>query len=531
MQQLRFLIVFLLYAVNRESIILRFGGRRVNAFSFVGGNRNHLENNPQNFHFSGDYSQQTSSQKKQRSTTNNFNKNKEQKNKRPSIFKWVNSLNEWESYFKQTVSSFRGEPDPYTVLELPKYSSMKEVKSSYRKLAKRLHPDKTGNDPVAREKFLKVQKAYNLLIEREKESAGFEDLGDFSSESNQFNTFSTESNYQRSNEFFHFEGNYQQPFYTDAVIINISPGVLLILILLSVTAPMVFFFYIGTRLYLLISSKFIDIFLRQRLQGNYTSVPTHFKDILPFQVLPQHLLLVFNYENLLLDKSKQNKKSNDQIRERLTPHIPEGVTIICMDMANKNSQVWREFAKKELIQEPVVLDEVHNPHGLLVIAVTDEGQKYIDLTPSKLGHQWKGIGNHLSKMLPIVYDEGKPHKNDKVMEKNENKDQVMNEEISEDTSNSLGKEEHICCRFEASKEGNEEGKQLTKKETSKCFIYSIWTEEGNRLRGLKRETFKSCAPTNSKENVDEINLSKQNLNSHIYSESKQEQQVSNVDGG
>lgn len=52
--------------------------------------------------------------------------------------------------------------DPYAVLGLKAGASVKEVKSSFRTLSRRLHPDKNPS-PDAMEKYLEVQKAYEAL--------------------------------------------------------------------------------------------------------------------------------------------------------------------------------------------------------------------------------------------------------------------------------------------------------------------------------------------------------------------------------
>lgn len=63
--------------------------------------------------------------------------------------------------------------DYFTVLELDEGADEKEVKSAYRKLVKKYHPDRLGDvgDDVkeaAAEKFRKVQEAYEFLSEQKK---------------------------------------------------------------------------------------------------------------------------------------------------------------------------------------------------------------------------------------------------------------------------------------------------------------------------------------------------------------------------
>ncbi len=53
--------------------------------------------------------------------------------------------------------------NPYTLLGVAKSSSDKEIKSAYRKLAKKWHPDVNPGDKKAESKFKEITAAYNLL--------------------------------------------------------------------------------------------------------------------------------------------------------------------------------------------------------------------------------------------------------------------------------------------------------------------------------------------------------------------------------
>jgi DnaJ-class molecular chaperone len=53
--------------------------------------------------------------------------------------------------------------DPYEVLGVAKTASAKEIKSAFRKLAKKHHPDQNPNDPKAKDRFAQANQAYEIL--------------------------------------------------------------------------------------------------------------------------------------------------------------------------------------------------------------------------------------------------------------------------------------------------------------------------------------------------------------------------------
>ena len=63
------------------------------------------------------------------------------------------------------------EPDHYAVLELEPGSPMEEVKSQYRRLAKRDHPDLHGNDARSQEQFRRIHAAYAFLSDAPRKAA------------------------------------------------------------------------------------------------------------------------------------------------------------------------------------------------------------------------------------------------------------------------------------------------------------------------------------------------------------------------
>ena len=60
--------------------------------------------------------------------------------------------------------------DYYEVLGIDKSASEKELKSAYRKLAKKYHPDANPGDKQSEEKFKELSEAYDILKGLKKES-------------------------------------------------------------------------------------------------------------------------------------------------------------------------------------------------------------------------------------------------------------------------------------------------------------------------------------------------------------------------
>jgi DnaJ-class molecular chaperone len=58
--------------------------------------------------------------------------------------------------------------DPYDVLGVPRGASASNIKSAFRKLAKKHHPDANKNDPKAAERFAEFNSAYEILGDEKK---------------------------------------------------------------------------------------------------------------------------------------------------------------------------------------------------------------------------------------------------------------------------------------------------------------------------------------------------------------------------
>ncbi|MFX0042806.1 MAG: molecular chaperone DnaJ [Candidatus Hodarchaeota archaeon] len=60
--------------------------------------------------------------------------------------------------------------DYYEVLGVSKDASQNDIKLAYRRLARKLHPDMNKTDPNAKEKFIELQEAYEVLSDPDKRS-------------------------------------------------------------------------------------------------------------------------------------------------------------------------------------------------------------------------------------------------------------------------------------------------------------------------------------------------------------------------
>lgn len=70
--------------------------------------------------------------------------------------------------FQQIATASQGEIrrfDPFAILEIPQDATDKDIKSAYRRLSLKYHPDKNPNDTLAMGRFMQITKAYEALTD------------------------------------------------------------------------------------------------------------------------------------------------------------------------------------------------------------------------------------------------------------------------------------------------------------------------------------------------------------------------------
>ena len=93
--------------------------------------------------------------------------------------------------------------DPYTILGVSRDASDEEIKTAYRNLAKKYHPDRNPDDPNAAEKMNRINAAYDAIKDG---TANYYSQGSGGYSSAGYNQYSWSQNWNP------FGGSYQQAY-------------------------------------------------------------------------------------------------------------------------------------------------------------------------------------------------------------------------------------------------------------------------------------------------------------------------------
>jgi len=102
----------------------------------------------------------------------------------------------------------------YKILDIDKTASLIEIKKAYRKLALEYHPDKNEDKDDAKEKFIKIQEAYEVLKDTEKRKK-YDEL--INQQSTTYNKKYAYQNYygweseKRSDDFYKYTEDFAEP--------------------------------------------------------------------------------------------------------------------------------------------------------------------------------------------------------------------------------------------------------------------------------------------------------------------------------
>lgn len=91
--------------------------------------------------------------------------------KRYDTSKGYGNPQEWVSNFNARMGINKaketlGSESPYTLLDISTSATWSEIKTAYRKMAMKFHPDRNPGDEEALAMFKKIQAAYEILEEK-----------------------------------------------------------------------------------------------------------------------------------------------------------------------------------------------------------------------------------------------------------------------------------------------------------------------------------------------------------------------------
>src|SRR4051794_10808798 len=88
------------------------------------------------------------------------------------------------------ITGTDGRDDLYVILEVGRSASVDDIKKSFRRLARRFHPDVNPGDRRAEERFKRISEAYDVLSHPDKRHF-YDKNGFYSDETNDWNNAAT----------------------------------------------------------------------------------------------------------------------------------------------------------------------------------------------------------------------------------------------------------------------------------------------------------------------------------------------------
>ena len=99
-----------------------------------------------------------------------------------------------------------GFKDYFKILGISRNATDKEIKSAFRNLARKFHPDLNPNDEVAESEFKEINEAYEILSDEDKKKSYEQFLNYwFKTRDEKSRDFYRENNAQRFDEYLNFD--------------------------------------------------------------------------------------------------------------------------------------------------------------------------------------------------------------------------------------------------------------------------------------------------------------------------------------